>query len=216
MESCFVWSAFALLFIGLWPFVLADSAVRRTIHLSLARRIGGVFSPRIIVVGDSLAASCPFGKLVGRPFAVLNLAAGGATLKEIAGQIHRAREIAAPFLLIDGGLNDLLFDGARAERVAEDFLALTRRIGDGPTVVVTLMPYVDDPAQTARIEEANAVLSALCRARGYLTVDLNPAVCAGGVRRPEMTNDGLHFTRAAERAWVRAVQRAAQEAGKPI
>ncbi|RTL85054.1 MAG: hypothetical protein EKK29_12500 [Hyphomicrobiales bacterium] len=211
MESCLVWSVVALLSCGLWAMILTDGSVRRAVHLSLARRIGGVFSPEIIVVGDSLAASCRWTRLAGRPFGVLNLAAGGATLKEIAGQIYSARGIEASFLLINGGLNDLLFDAAQTDRLEEDFVALTRRIDNGVTVAVTLMPFVDDVAKAQRIQAANTALSCLCRQRGYLTVDLNPSISANGARRPDMTTDGLHFTRAAEAIWVGAIQSAISE-----
>lgn len=208
MDACLIPSAVALLVSGLGAIALTDGAVRREIKLSLARRMGGLFSPSVIVVGDSLAASCPWERLVGRPFGVLNLATGGATLKEIAGQIYRARGVAASYLLINGGLNDLLFDEARADQIEADFLALLRRIGNGPRVVVTLAPFVDDPAQTDRITSANEIVSRLCRERGYLAVDLNPALCVDGVRRSEMSADGLHFTRAAELVWIDATRAA--------
>ncbi len=212
LEFCFVSSTVALTLFSLGSILLTDGAVRRAVQFSLARRIGGLFSPEIIVVGDSLAVSCPWKRLIGRPFGVLNLAAGGATLKEIGGQIYASRGVVAPCLLINGGLNDLLFDDAPTDRIQADFIALTRRIENRPIVVVTLMPFVEDPAKTKRIVEANEVLLRLCRERGYLAVDLNPAISAGGVRRPDMTNDGLHFTRAAELTWIGAIRSTLSEA----
>lgn len=186
-------------------FCLTDGGVRLAIQFALARRIGFVFTPKLIIVGDSLAAGCPWRKLYRLPFATLNLATGGATIKEIAGQIYRARDIRAPWLLIDGGLNDLLFDSADAEQIESDFSALFRRIGDDRRVIVTLMPYVADPAQTTRINEANRRLLTLCAARDDKVIDLNPVISKDGVRAADMTPDGLHFSRKAERVWLDAV-----------
>lgn len=122
-------------------FCLTDGGIRLALQFALAKRIGGVFTPEVIVAGDSLAASCPFKGSNRRPFAVLNLAAGGATIMEIAGQIHRARDIPARWLLIDGGLNDLLFDNAAPDQLDADFRALFRRMEERRRVIVTLMPY---------------------------------------------------------------------------
>ncbi|WP_292533934.1 hypothetical protein [Methylocystis sp.] len=68
----------------------------------------------IAVVGDSLAAGCPFRTLSCRPFEVINLAKGGARLADIAGQLERAQRNRARRFIIDGGLNDLF--GAAARR----------------------------------------------------------------------------------------------------
>jgi lysophospholipase L1-like esterase len=206
MSDCLPLGALTLALSGVIVFLLSDGAVRREVHLMLARRLGGFFRPRLIVVGDSLAAGCPWSKLDPRPFAVLNLAEGGATLGQIAGQVHRVRALPAARLLIDGGLNDLLSDRATLERVESDCAALFRRIGAHPQVIVTLMPFTADPDESDRIEAANAVLAGLCAEKGFDALDINEAVSQGRLRRPEMTNDGLHFTRAAEMKWIEAVR----------
>ncbi len=206
MQACLF--LFAALAGGFAAFCVTDGAVRKAIHFSLARRFGGPFSPDIVVVGDSLAASCPWRRLVKRPFGVLNLATGGATLKEIAGQIYRSRDLGAPCLLIDGGLNDLLFDESDARQIETDFSALLRRIESPEKVVVTLMPLVADTGRAASIREANAILSQLCHQRGYQVLDINALVSFGDARRPDMTDDGLHFTPAAEALWLAAVDSA--------
>jgi hypothetical protein len=187
-------------------FALANRGARDAMLLSLARNQRWI-APRIIVVGDSLAACCPFGKLSRRPLGVLTLAKGGATLKDIAGQILQAREIAARYVIIDGGLNDILADDAQPEQIEHDFRALLRRLGDGATAIFTLMPYVADPAYSERIEAANRRMAALCAEHGVVVLDLNPEVSTGGVRRPEMTDDGLHFSPRANEAWIAAVRR---------
>ncbi len=187
-------------------FALVDRGARDAMLLSLARNQRW-FAPRIIVVGDSLAACCPFGKLSWRPLGVLSLAKGGATLEEIGGQITRARGIAARYVIIDGGLNDILFHDAPREQIERDFRALLRRLDDGARAIFTLMPHVADPARSERIEAVNRRMAALCAEHGVAVLDLNPEVSAGGVRRPEMTDDGLHFSARANEAWIAAVRR---------
>jgi hypothetical protein len=188
-------------------FALVDHEAGEALLLSLARNQRWI-APRVIVVGDSLAACCPFGKLSRRPLGVLTLAKGGATLKEIGEQILQARGIAARYLVIDGGLNDILFHDAPPEQIEHDFRALLRRLDDGARAIFTLMPHVADPAYSERVEAANRRMAALCAERGVAVVDLNPELSAGGVRRPEMTDDGLHFSPRANEAWIAAVKRA--------
>jgi hypothetical protein len=187
-------------------FALVNRGAREAMLLSVARNQRWI-APRIIVVGDSLAACCPFGTLSRRPLGVLTLAKGGATLKEIAGQIMQARGIAARYVVIDGGLNDILFDAAPPEQIERDFRALLRRLDDGATAIFTLMPHVADRAYSERIEAANRRMAALCAEHGVRVLDLNPELSMGGVRRPEMTNDGLHFSARANEAWISALRR---------
>ncbi len=187
-------------------FARVNPAARDAMLLSLARN-QRLIAPRIIVVGDSLAACCPFGKLSWRPLGVLTLAKGGATLKEIGGQITRARGIEARYLVIDGGLNDVLFHDAPLERIEHDFRALLAGLDAGATAIFTLMPHVADRAYSERIEAANRRMAALCAEHGVGVLDLNPELSTGGVRRPEMTDDGLHFSARANEAWIAAVRR---------
>jgi len=188
-------------------FALVDRDARDAMLLSLARNQRWT-APRVIVVGDSLAACCPFAKLSWRPLGVLTLAKGGATLKEIGGQILRARGIAARHVIIDGGLNDILFHDAPPEQIEHDFRALLRRLDDGATAIFTLMPHVADPAYSEQIEAANRRMAALCAEHGVAVLDLNPELSTDGVRRPEMTDDGLHFSPRANEAWIAAVKQA--------
>ena len=187
-------------------FAGVNPGARDAVALSLARNQRWI-APRIIVVGDSLAACCPFGKLSRRPLGVLTLAKGGATLKEIGEQITRARGIAARYLIIDGGLNDVLFHAAPLEQIEHDFRALLRRLDDGATAIFTLMPHVADGAHGERIEAANRRMAELCAEHGVGVLDLNPELSIGGARKPEMTYDGLHFSARANEAWLAALRR---------
>lgn len=202
MNFCLLSGALALALGAAVMFFLSDGGVRRAAHLLMAQRFGGFFQPHLVILGDSLAAGCPWSQLYKSPFAVLNLAEGGATLKQIAGQAYRARSFARARLLIDGGLNDLLFDHATPEQFETDCRSLIMRIGQHEQVIFTLMPFTAEPGDTSRIEAANAILTKLCADHGFHRIDLNPAVSLNGTRRPAMTDDGLHFTRAAEAAWI--------------
>jgi lysophospholipase L1-like esterase len=110
-------------------------------------------------------------------------------------------------VIIDGGLNDILFHDAPPEQIDNDFRALLRCLDEGATAIFTLMPYVADPSRSERIEAANRRMSALCAEHGVAVLDLNPELSTGGVRRPEMTDDGLHFSPRANAVWIAAVRR---------
>ncbi len=206
MQICLLLGFLTVLLSGVGAFLLTDGGVRREIKLSLARRLGGVFRPDLIVVGDSLAAGCPWSKLYRRPFAVINLAEGGATLKQIAGQACRLRDFADARLLIDGGLNDLLFDRVTLDQFEADCQALVRRIGAHRRIIFTLMPYTADLLESDMIDAANEIIARLCETHGFGVIDLNKDISHNRVRKPEMTNDGLHFTRTAERVWIETTQ----------
>lgn len=186
-------------------YAIANAKTRRDLRLALARK-SRLFAPRLIVAGDSLAACCDFRPLARKPFGVLSMAKGGATLREIAGQLSLTKGIRARLTIVDGGLNDLLAHGAEPERIAGDFRLLASQLGSGGEAVFTLMPHVADRAQTARIDEANALIAAICRENGVAVLDLNPIVSVDGVRKAEMTDDGLHFTPHANALWIEALR----------
>jgi hypothetical protein len=186
---------------------LALEPPRAALHLALARRFR-LLAPKIVVLGDSLAACCPFRTLSRRPFGVLSLARGEATLKEIAGQALQARDFGAQWIFLDGGLNDLLTDAATPEQIAADFRVLLRRLPPGRKAVFALAPYTADRASTPLIDAANARMAALCAEAGVAVLDLNPLLSADGVRLSAMmTDDGLHFSPAANAAWLAALRR---------
>jgi hypothetical protein len=201
-----IWTIFCLAAIAVCAFALIDGSVRRVFRLALLKRLGRRFAPTYAVLGDSLAAQCDWRPLGRSLFDVIDLSVGGATIKEIAGQALQAEAIGAKRLVIDGGLNDLLFDGATTEEIAHDVRALLRRIGPETKAIVTLMPYVGDGAPSARIDAGNRVFRALAESRGFSVLDLNPLISSDGVRKPEMTNDGLHFTPLACAIWVEQVR----------
>lgn len=216
MFSSLAQSIFAILSIASFAVALLvaiDGGARRAVVIALFKRLARLYPPRYAIVGDSLAAQCDWRILGRHPLDVVNLAVGGATIKEISGQIVQAGAIGATRLVIDGGLNDLLFDEAPIEQIEYDFRALLRRIGAGTQAIVTLMPHVADPALAPRIDEANRLIRTLAEGRGLEALDLNPQLSAKGARRPEMTDDGLHFTPLACAIWVEAVRQRFSSAG---
>ncbi len=187
-------------------YAIANGMTRRRLRLALARK-SRLFSPRVIVAGDSLAACCDFRPLARRPFGVLSVAKGGATLREIAGQLSLTKGIKARSTIVDGGLNDLLAHEASPEQIARDFRLLASQLARGGEAIFTLMPHVADRAHADRIDEANALIAAICRENGVAVIDLNPRVSVDGVRKAEMTDDGLHFTPGANALWIDALRK---------
>ena len=159
-----------------------------------------------MIAGDSLAAGCPFRHLFLRPLATLNLARGGARLADVAAQLRDAPRSVELSYVIDGGLNDLLGAGASTLAIARDFRALLDALPCPSRSVFTLMPHVSDMAEASRIDAANAAMTELCREYSVAVLDLNPIVSRGGTRRPEMTDDGLHFTSRANALWIEALK----------
>ncbi|MFY9656709.1 MAG: GDSL-type esterase/lipase family protein [Methylocystis sp.] len=168
---------------------------------SLRRRLA-----KVVIAGDSLAAGCPFRRLSARPLATLNLARGGARLADVEVQLRDAPRRAALSYVIDGGLNDLLGACASTAAIARDFRAVLDALPCPPRAVFTLMPHVSDKAEASRIDAANAAMAELCREYSVTVLDLNPLVSHGGARRPEMTDDGLHFTSKANALWIGALK----------
>jgi hypothetical protein len=160
----------------------------------------------IAVVGDSLAAGCPFSELSRHPFDVMNLAKGGARLAHIAAQLERAQRSRARRFIIDGGLNDLLGGAAPIRDIERDFRGLLQVLDPGAPAIFTLMPYIAESAVAPRINAANAMMAELCRERGIEVLDLNPHVSLNGARRAEMSDDGLHFTPRANAVWIAALR----------
>ena len=174
--------------------------------LAAAVALGPALAASLAVVGDSLAAGCPFHKLSRRPFDVMNLAKGGARLAHIAGQLERAQRIRASRYIIDGGLNDLLGDAAPIRDIERDFHGLLQVLDPGAPAIFTLMPYLAESEAAPRIDAANTIMAELCRERGVEVLDLNPHVSLNGARRAEMSDDGLHFTPRANAVWIAALR----------
>ena len=137
---------------------------------------------------------------------MINLAKGGARLADIAGQLERAQQYRARRFIIDGGLNDLFAAAAPIRDIERDFRGVLQVLDPGASAIFTLMPYLAQKEAAPRIDAVNAMMAELCRERGIEVLDINPHVSLNGVRRAEMSDDGVHFTPRANAVWIAALR----------
>jgi GDSL-like Lipase/Acylhydrolase family len=198
--------------IGIASFVmvvlgLMSGRIRSYIPVLIDRQVAHAWPFTYAVVGDSLAAECPWKWTFGfSPVAVANLAAAGADLRQITRQIELAHDLRPQIMLISGGLNDLINYEAPLDEIRYDFALLLRRVGKQQKSIVTLIPYISDRNFMDRITAANAAIAELSLKHGISVLDINPLLSAGGVRRPEMTSDGIHLSALACQTWIAAVK----------
>jgi len=120
--------------------------------------------------------------------------------------LERAQRNRARRFIIDGGLNDLFGAAASIRDIERDFRGVLQVLDPGASAIFTLMPYIAQREAAPRINVANAVMAELCRERGIEVLDLNPDVSLNGVRRAEMSDDGVHFTPRANAVWIAALR----------
>jgi lysophospholipase L1-like esterase len=186
---------------------LISGTIRSSIPTLIDRQLARVWPFTYVVVGDSLAALCPWKWSFGiSPVAVANLAASGSDIRGMIHQIDLADQFRAQVILISGGLNDLISYEAPLDAIRHDFALLLRHLRKEQKSVVTLMPYISNANFADRITAANEVIAELSWQRGMPVIDINSSLSVGGVRRPEMTTDGIHFSALACRTWIAVVK----------
>jgi lysophospholipase L1-like esterase len=121
-------------------------------------------------------------------------------------QIDLADQFRPQVILISGGLNDLISYEAPLDAIRHDFALLLRHLRKEQKSVVTLVPYISNAKLAERITAANEVIAELSLQRGIPVVDINSFLSVDGVRRPEMTTDGIHLSALACRTWVAVVK----------
>jgi lysophospholipase L1-like esterase len=146
---------------------------------------------------------------------IVNLAAGGAVIRQIVPQVDEARRLGAKNVLIAAGMNDLILDKAPIERIEFDFDILLRGLGPEQRAIVTLIPYTSDSALSSRIDTANSAIRRLAERRTIEVIDLNLGLSANGTRKPDMTSDGVHLTEAACSIWREMLLRKLNETSPP-
>lgn len=143
----------------------------------------------IVVLGDSVTEMAPLPrKLCGRP--VINAGVGGQTIREAKRLARRLLEEQGAFLLVLAvGANDA--GSPTAQRDFVDLVETVKRLSTRPLVAIAV----------AADEATNRAIEAAAVARGIRFADphLPP-----GAKMP----DGIHFTAAAYRAWVPALEAA--------
>ena len=204
---CVLTQGIGLAGVALVALGLMSGRIRSSIPILIDSQVARAWPFTYVVVGDSLAAECPWKWTFGlSPVAVANLAVGGSDLRQITHQLDQAHHFRPQVVLISGGGNDLLNYEAPLHAIRYDFALLLRHLGKEQKAVVTLIPYISDRNFADRITAANEVIAELSLQRGIQVIDVNPALSVDGVRRPEMTTDGIHFSALACRAWITAVK----------
>jgi len=204
--------AFCLLGLICLLIFAGSGTIRSAVWLVATRAIARLVPPDYALVGDSRVLDCRWvGRLSRNPLAIANLAVGGTVLRQIQPQGSEAKALGAKYVIIAGGVNDLLIDNAPISQIAFDFALLLRDLGEAQAGVITLIAYTSNPALSPRIDEANAQLSRLAKGRMLATIDLNGALAQNGVLRPEMTYDGVHFTDRACVVWAAMLRDALSE-----
>lgn len=186
--------------------LLASETVRAAAKLAAQRAIAKIYPPELALIGDSLAERCSWHGLGSGPFAVVNLATGGAVLRQMVPQADDARRMGAPTVVVSGGTNDLVIDRAPASVVAFNFAILMRALEQVPRKIVTLVPYTSNPALNQNHDAANTELRRIAAEMNADVIDINAATAQDGLLKPEMTDDGLHFNSRGCAAWLAAVR----------
>src|ERR1700730_16594379 len=197
--------------IGIASFVmvvlgLMSGIIRSYVSMLIDRQVARAWPFTYAVVGDSLAAECPWKWSFGfSPVGLSNLAVSGADIRAITRQVELAQDLRPQVVFISGGINDLINNEAPLDAIRYDFALLLRRLGKKNSIV-TLIPYISDRNFTDRITAANAAIAELSLEHGISVLDINPLLSAGGVRPPEMTRDGIHLSALACQTWIAAVK----------
>jgi len=71
-----------------------------------------------------------------------------------------------------------------------------------PATNARFVPFTSNHSLADRIEAANIAIRSQAESRGLSFIDLNPLIATQGIRKLDMTTDGVHFTRKACLVWV--------------
>jgi lysophospholipase L1-like esterase len=205
--ACVLTQGIGLAGLAMLALGLMSGTIRSSIPILIDRQVARAWPFTYTVVGDSLAAECPWKWSFGlSPVAVANSAAPGADIRGITHQIELAHDLRPQVMLISGGINDIINNEAPVNAIRYDFGLLLRRLGKEQKSIITLIPYISDRNFTERITAANEAIAELSSKRGILVLDINPLLSADGVRWPEMTRHGIHLSGLACRTWIAAVK----------
>ena len=200
-----IWIAVCLLSLAISVPVVLSGQLRFAYTTTMLRKLAWLWPQDYAFIGDSLTLDCTWRRVTGRPLSTVVLAQAGQAIREIAPQVGLARALGAKHLFIAAGINDILLSRESTDQIARSFDFLLRGVDGGQTAVVTLIPFVSDPALAPSIMAANAAIAAAAKQRGFSVVDLNSALAPGGIRKPETTYDGIHFTPQACSIWNEAI-----------
>ncbi len=200
---------FAVACLGL---ISASGTMRASAQLVMVRMFASVRAPDYALIGDSRVLDCRWlGNLTYNPLALANLAVGGTVTRQIVSQATEASKAAARTVIISAGVNDIVIDNSSVEKIEIDYEVLLRSVGRNQRGVITLVAYTSNPAHTPAIDSLNGRIRMMAEKRGFSVIDLNPMMSAGGVLKPNLTRDGIHFSVAACSIWLQLLTEALEK-----
>jgi lysophospholipase L1-like esterase len=186
---------------------LTSGAIRSQLVDTVSISVARIYPLEYAFIGDSLTVDCELRwRLSSNPFDAISVARGGADIRGAVHQVNAVAPLRPKVLFIAIGINDVLLERAPAEQIAYDSTLLLARIPKEQKTYVTSIPYVSDKSRASDIAAANIAISALASLRGMTVIDLNPAIAVDGMRMPNMTVDGVHFSERACAIWTRIIQ----------
>ncbi|MGY3359726.1 hypothetical protein ACVWZK_006389 [Bradyrhizobium sp. GM0.4] len=165
--------------------------------------------PSYVLVGDSITkgGGLWFIPLRTNPLSVVNLARSGATTEQIYPLVKQALKLHPRAVLYMAGTNDALLDDVHPEKQLSYFKQSMEDIKQaGAHVIVTLPPPTSSPETNRRILETRALIAKIAKSFGADVIDLWSDMTENGVIKPELTLDGVHFTRRAYSIWLEAIR----------
>jgi lysophospholipase L1-like esterase len=188
--------------------VIWSQPLRDAYLLTLQRYFAPVIRPPFVFTGDSMTANTNWGWALARnPLAAVNLAAGGATIHQIAWQVSKAGNYHGKYLFVTAGTNDILTDRSLSQ-IRSDFASLLEQVPKGMKVIVTLIPYTSSPEHRDAIRTANLdILKLVSNHDGVVVIDINPLISVDGILEARYTVDGVHFNRDAYNIWTEQLRK---------
>jgi len=164
-------------------------------------------------LGDSLTAG---GRNWGEFPDALNLAGDGYLVRQVAGQVEKAKPFSPARIYLAAGTNDVLASGEvdLAQFEADYSEMLDKALATGADIVVTEIPFTANASHTSEIQGANAVIRSLAAARNVRVVVCNDLLAPEGTLLGRYTTDGVHLSDAAyDEVWIPRLRQALEHSG---
>jgi hypothetical protein len=176
--------------------VVINTNLRWTYEQTVANWLAKVVAPNRVFIGDSLTAG---GGDFGR-FGNINLGITGASTRQIAQMIERAKLYHPRQIFVMAGMNDI---DAGADIAT--LVPAWRAIVADKRVVVVLVPHTRSAAASERIDQLNAIVQSIAKQAGRPVIEIPGFTGRDDLLLPEMTTDGVHLTSAAYAKWREAL-----------
>jgi lysophospholipase L1-like esterase len=183
------------------PFFVNEH-LRYTYRATVSHYIAKVSPPRVVLIGDSIAAGARDWQVTlgAQRFSVINLGSNGATTYQAAGMVDKALAYRPSTLIAIAGVND--FCDPRFDEVAylRDVATLSNALSkarDAPGIqrVVFIVPPPTRSEACNQVRDSVRVQLVDHMARSGLTVlDIAPCVTDRGLLADRYTTDGVHLS----------------------